>query len=133
MSLLVFCALFLWTSSTAFLAYSAYYDSLILAMVGKFLQTFVLLIGIWLLYLWFSVTAARINSRFIFSDLDKLETDEYVTMAYLSPLVMNGLCNGGWNLLTGDDMWSTHSEMTLLYFMAVHYFLFMSLTGIGHN
>lgn len=69
------------------------------------------------------------HSRFIFFDLDKLEMDEYVTMVYMVPVVIYGLAVGLWTMGTGDDMWITHSEMTLVYLMATHYFMFMSLTG----
>ena len=124
----IFLASVLWTIATVFLVYSAYYNSSMLATVAKYLQYVVLLAGIWFLYLWFTLTS-QMHSRFIFFDLDKLEMDEYVTMVYMVPVVIYALAVGLWTMGTGDDMWITHSEMTLVYLMATHYFMFMSLTG----
>ena len=129
LSLLAFSSLIFWTISNVCLAYAAYYDSFILMVVGKAVQLLVLFTCLRFLYLWFSLTAARLNSRFILFDLDKLEMDEYVSMVYAIPVILYGLAIGAWSLSTGDDMWSSHSEMTLLFFMAAHYFMFMSLTG----
>ena len=70
------------------------------------------------------------HNRFSFSDLDKLGMDEYLTVVYLVPLILYGLAVAAWNAATGHDMWRAYSETTLLFYMAAHYLMFMSLTGI---
>ena len=105
--------------------YSFYFNSSFLQLFGSVIQYSCCGILAYFFYRWMRIIAIRQNVLFV--RFDRLTVNEYVTVSYVAPVIMQWVMNVIWSFSVKETSWQSRSERTMLYHMAtaqlLHVFL----------
>ena len=109
----------MWEVSNLLTAYSVYFNNRSILIASNIIQSSAMVFLIYFLQHWFVVIERRQKDRRLKNRPIKME--EYIALAYVSALLISGLLVAAWNTLTGDHLWQTRAEISLLFYMILHY------------
>lgn len=120
-------AVLLWEAANVLTTYSFYFNSNFLQLFASVIQYCCCGILAYFFYRWMRVIAIRQNVLFV--RFDRLTVNEYVTVSYVVPVIMQWAVNVIWSFSVKETKWQSRSERTMLFHMASTQLLYVFLIG----
>ena len=103
--------------------YTVYFrNSYYVSFTTTILYGIYMISGIYCIYRWLSIIAARQKARFV--QFNRLTIDEYVSISYILPYLTQS-ATYFWNISTGQKFWRERNEGSLIFQMCLVYLFYL--------